>query len=260
MTAFLFIFLFGIGASIGSFLNVVIYRMPQEEGWRRQLGCLVAPGSHCPGCGKAIAWYDNVPLVGYLLLRGKCRSCGERISPRYPLVEGLTAVLFVLAGWKFGFHWLLLPSLIFIAALIAIFFIDLEHYIIPNIIVLPAALVGIVLMIVIEPGRWLELLIAGTASAAFFFLIAFIRPGGMGMGDVKLAGMMGFYLGKSVLVALFLGFLLGAIVGVSLIASGRRDRKSRVPFGPFLAVGGVVALFFGPWLLESYLGIFNQSM
>jgi leader peptidase (prepilin peptidase)/N-methyltransferase len=260
LVVLLFIFLFGVGAAIGSFLNVVIYRMPREDGWRRQLGCLVAPGSHCPGCDKAIAWYDNVPLLGYVLLRGRCRSCGERISPRYPLVEGFTAALFVLAGWKFGFNWILLPSVIFISVLIAVFFIDLEHYIIPNIIVLPAALAGLALMIAVEPGRWLELLIAGVASTAFFFLIAFVKPGGMGMGDVKLAGMMGFYLGKSVLVALFLGFLLGAVVGVAMIASGRKGRQSRVPFGPFLAIGGIVALFFGHGLLETYLGVFDQSM
>ncbi len=258
--ALLLIFLFVIGSVFGSFLNVVIYRVPREEGWRRQLRSLLAPGSRCPACGGDIAWYDNIPILGYLLLGGKCRRCGEPISRRYPLVELATAALFALAGWKFGLDWALLPALIFIAALVAIFFIDLDFYIIPNVIVLPAAVAGLVLAVAVDPGRWLELLIAGAAAGAFFFAIAFIKPGGMGMGDVKLAAMLGFYLGKAVIVAVFLGFLLGAVAGLALIAAGRKGRKSRIPFGPFLAAGGLVALFTGTWLLDTYLGLFNQSM
>ncbi len=254
------IVIFIFGAIIGSFLNVVIYRLPREEGWRQQLRSLVSPGSHCTGCERPISWYDNIPLLSYAVLRGKCRHCGERIPRRYPLVEFANAVLYVLAGLAFGLKPELFPALLFISALVAVFFIDMEHYIIPNVIVLPAAAVGLVTMIAIDPGRWLELILAGVISAAFFFLVAIIKPGGMGMGDVKLAGMMGFYLGKSVLVALFLGFLLGALAGLALVITGRKGRKSRVPFGPFLAVGGIVALFAGQYLLDLYLGLFNQGL
>lgn len=254
------IILFIVGAAIGSFLNVVIYRVPRGEDWREQLRSLAWPGSHCPSCDVQLKWYDNIPLLSYALLGGKCRKCAQHIPWRYPLVELANAALFVLAGWYFGLEAELFPALLFISALIAIFFIDLEHYIIPNVIVLPAAVIGVVAGIAIAPSRWLEILVAGAASGAFFFLIVFIRPGGMGMGDVKLAAMMGFFLGKAVLAALFLGFLFGAIVGVALIAAGRKGRKSRVPFGPFLAIGGIIALFVGNTLLEEYLSIFDQSM
>ena len=254
------IILFIFGAVFGSFLNVVIYRVPRGEDWRSQLRSLAWPGSHCTGCEHPLEWYDNIPLASYAVLGGSCRHCDQRIPFRYPLVEFSNAGLYVLAGWYFGPEPALFPALLFISALIAIFFIDLEHYIIPNVIVLPAAAIGLVATIAIAPERWLEITVAGIGSAAFFFLIAFVRPGGMGMGDVKLAGMMGFYLGKSVLVALFLGFLLGAIVGISLMAAGRKGRKSRVPFGPFLAIGGIIALFAGEYLLNQYLSIFDQSM
>jgi leader peptidase (prepilin peptidase)/N-methyltransferase len=172
------IILFVFGAVIGSFLNVVIHRLPRAEGWRAQLGSLVSPGSHCPGCERPIAWYDNIPLVSYALLRGRCRRCGESIPIRYPLVEFANASLYLLAGLVLGLGPELYPALLFISTLIAVFFIDLEHYIIPNVIVLPVAAVGLVSMIAIEPGRWLELLLAGVISAAFFLLIAFVREAG----------------------------------------------------------------------------------
>lgn len=246
------ILLFIAGAAIGSFLNVCIYRLPRHES-------IIAPGSHCPVCDMPVAWYDNIPLVSYLLLRGKCRRCGAGIAIRYPLVELLTAVLFVLAGWHFGATADLLPALLLIPALIVIFFIDLEYYIIPNVVVLPVAVIGLGAMIALEPDRWLSLLAAGLISGALFFLVALIMPRGMGMGDVKMAVMLGFFLGRSVIVALFVGFLLGAIVGLVLIAAGRKGRHSRIPFGPFLAIGGVVALFFGTPLMDWYLGIFQSS-
>lgn len=254
------VILFIFGTVIGSFLNVVIYRIPREDDWRSQLRSLVSPGSYCPGCDSPVAWYDNIPLISYAVLGGKCRVCGERIHFRYPLVELGNAVLYVLAGWNFGMEPVLFPVLLFISALVAIFFIDLDHHIIPNVIVMPAAVIGLVAMTAIEPDLWYDWLIAGIASAVFFFLVAIIRPGGMGMGDVKLAAMMGFYLGRAVLVALFLGFMLGAVVGVGLMMAGHKGRKSRVPFGPFLAIGSIVALFFGEALLDQYLSLFDQSM
>ncbi|MHB8792068.1 MAG: prepilin peptidase [Thermoleophilia bacterium] len=243
--------LFVFGAVIGSFLNVVIYRLP------RQLS-LVAPGSHCPRCEQPVKWYDNIPLVSYVLLRGQCRHCGQGIAMRYPTVELLTAVLWTLAGVEFGMTWSLLPALLFLSSLVAIFYIDLDHSLILNIIVLPVAVIGLAANIAISPDRWLEYLAAGLMSATFFFVVAVLKPGGMGMGDVKLAGMMGFFLGKDVLIGLFMGFLIGALTGVALMAAGVKGRKSRIPFGPFLAIGAVIALFFGTELLDLWTGIFEK--
>lgn len=238
------------GVIIGSFLNVVIYRLPKKES-------LVRPSSHCPQCGKPIHWYDNIPIVSYLLLRGRCRRCQQPISLRYPLIEFLNGSLYVAAGLKFGAEWELLPALLFISVLIVIFFIDLDYYIIPNVIVLPAAAIGLAAMLAIDPDRWLELLLAGVISAAFFFIIVMVFPRGMGMGDVKLVLMMGFYLGKTVLVALFIGFLTGALTGVALMAAGVKGRKSQIPFGPFLAIGALIALFYGSWIIDMYTGLFT---
>lgn len=246
------IILFLVGAAIGSFLNVCIYRLPRKES-------VIAPASHCPSCDMPLKWYENIPLLSYAVLRGKCRRGGEAIPIRYPLVELLNATLYVLAGLKFDATLPLLPALLFISALIVIFFIDLEHYIIPNVVVLPVAVVGLAANIAIDPDRWLELLLAGSLSAAFFLVVVLIKPGGMGMGDVKLAGMLGFFLGRQVLVGLFTGFLTGAVVGVALMAAGRKGRKSRIPFGPFLAIGALVALFFGQQLLDWYTGIFTEQ-
>jgi len=245
------IILFGAGAITGSFLNVVIYRLP------RQLS-IVTPGSHCPRCEQPVKWYDNIPIVSYILLRGQCRHCGQTIAQRYPMVELLTAVLWVACGVRFGLDWPLLPALLLVSVLVAIFYIDLDHYIIPNVIVLPAAAIGLAANIAITPDRWLELLAAGLISAAFFFVVAVTVPGGMGMGDVKLAAMLGFFLGQAVLVALFLGFLLGALTGILLMAAGVKKRKSRIPFGPFLAAGGVIALLYGDRLLELWTNLFQQ--
>lgn len=251
--------LFITGAMIGSFLNVCIWRLPRHES-------IVSPGSHCPGCGRPVKWYDNIPLVSYMVLGGKCRSCGEHISSRYLLVELLGAGLYVTAGLKFGVTPALAPALVLIPTLIIVFFIDLEHYIIPNAVVLPAAAAGLGLQVAIalttsdvDYPQWWAFLLAGLASAAFFFAVAFIFPAGMGMGDVKLAGMLGFFLGPAVIIGLFLGFLLGALIGVGLMIAGKKGRKSRVPFGPFLAVGALAAMFWGAQLLDWYLGLFQSG-
>lgn len=253
------VILFITGAMIGSFLNVCIWRLPRHES-------IVSPGSHCPGCDQPVSWYDNIPLISYAVLRGKCRGCGERISVRYPLVELLNAGLYVAAGVKFGITPALAPALVLIPSLIIIFFIDLEHYIIPNVVVLPVAVVGLGLQLAVslttsdvDYPQWWAFLVAGVAAAAFFFLVAFIFPAGMGMGDVKLAGMLGFFLGPAVTIGLFLGFLLGAVIGIGLMIAGKKGRKSKVPFGPFLAVGALVALFWGQQLLDYYLGFFQSG-
>lgn len=259
MNAITLIILFITGALIGSFLNVCIWRIPRHES-------IIKPGSHCPGCDARVKWYDNVPLVSWLLLKGRCRSCAAPISIRYPLVELLSAGLYVGAGIKFGVTPALAPALVLIPSLIMIFFIDLEHYIIPNVIVLPAAAAGLALQLAVslttsdvDYPQWWTFLVAGAASAAFFLAVALVFPAGMGMGDVKLAGMLGFFLGPAVIVGLFLGFLLGAVIGIGLIVAGRKGRKSRVPFGPFLAVGAMVALFWGLPLLDLYLGLFQSG-
>jgi leader peptidase (prepilin peptidase)/N-methyltransferase len=235
-----------LGLVVGSFLNVVIYRLPLGES-------LVHPGSHCPRCGMAVRWYDNVPVVGWLTLRGKCRDCHEPISFRYPLVEAITGVMFVIAYWRLGIDWPLLVVWAFIAAMICVALIDLDHMIIPDKIVLPGALIGLLASIAINPQDWWKYLAAGLGAAAFMFLLVMVWPGGMGPGDVKMALLMGAVLGVSVLVALFLAFLFGAIAGILLVATRRRSRKDPIPFGPSLALGAIIAVLAGQGMLQSYV-------
>jgi leader peptidase (prepilin peptidase) / N-methyltransferase len=239
------------GLLIGSFLNVVIHRLPRGES-------LVRPASRCPECGAPVRPYDNVPVISWLLLRGRCRSCGAQISARYPLVELLTAGLFVAVVLVKGADrdaWL---GLAFVAVLVPVAFIDLDHRIIPNRILLPGAIVGAALVAAIAPDDLLEHLIAAVAAGGFLLLAVIAYPAGMGMGDVKLAAVMGLYLGRSVGPAMLAGLLAGTLVGVGIMARKgmRAGRKTAVPFGPFLALGGVVGLFAGPevvdWYLESF--------
>lgn len=242
-----------LGLLVGSFLNAWAYRLPREIS--------VARGrSFCPACEKPLLWYENVPLVSYTLQRGCCRGCGGRISIRYPLGEAVTAALFAAAAALGGFQWVLLPQLVFLAVLVVVSEIDLEFAVIPNVIVLPAAAIGLAAMIAIAPGRWYEWLGASLGAAAFLLVIALIYErirgmSGLGMGDVKLALCMGTYLGWSVIPALFIGFVLGAVVGVALVARRKGDLKTAMPFGPFLAFGGVVGLFVGPIIISSYLDL-----
>jgi leader peptidase (prepilin peptidase)/N-methyltransferase len=239
-----------LGASVGSFLNVVIYRLPRGES-------LVSPGSRCPGCAVAIAPYDNVPLASWLLLRGRCRSCAEPISVRYPLVEGLTALAFVAVALARGLTLDLALLLPFTALLIAVAGIDLEHRIVPNRIVLPAAIYGLLGSALLRPEQVPELMIAGAAAFAALLLAALAYPGGMGMGDVKLAGVMGLYLGVAVAPALLAAFLGGSAVGLALMARhGGAARKRALPFAPFLALGGLVGVIVGPELVELYASRF----
>jgi len=237
-------FLFGL--AVGSFLNVVIHRVPRHES-------LVRPRSHCPRCGAAIRWHDNLPVVSWLALRGRCRDCRTGISPRYPLVEGLTGVLFVLAFWRIGITWELLVAWAFIAALISVAFIDYDHMIIPDVIVLPGAAIGLAASIALRPERWWVYLVAAFGGAAFCFALALVWPGGgMGFGDVKMALLVGAVLGSRVLVGFFLAFLVGSLVGLYLIVIRKQSRKTKLPFGPFLAFGSVVALLAGDALLTLY--------
>lgn len=236
------------GAVIGSFLNVVAYRLPRNQS-------LVSPGSQCPSCATPIRPYDNVPVLGWLLLRGRCRSCGETISPRYPAVEAVSAALAVgVVLEKRTAHEIVL-DLLLVAILVPVALIDLDTRRIPNKITAPAAMAAIALGALLHPSGLPEQLIAGAAAAGFLLLFVLAYPRGMGMGDVKLAGVLGLFLGRSVAVALFAAVMIGTIVGIALMArvGVQQGRKTAVPFGPFLALGAVVALFAGHPIIHWYL-------
>ena len=236
------------GLCLGSFLNVVAYRLPVGAS-------LLAPRSACPGCGAAIQPYDNVPVLSWLMLRGHCRSCHSAISPRYPLTEALTGGLFaaiVLARGTGRAIWL---DLIFVGALVAITRIDLEHRIIPNRITGPLAITALALTALLEPHQLPERLLAAAAAGGAFALIVFLYPAGMGMGDAKLVAVMGLVLGSAVAPALLVALIAGTVVGIGvMIRRGvSRGRRTAVAFGPFLALGAVVALFAGPAMVNIYL-------
>ena len=234
------------GGVIGSFLNVVAWRVPRGES-------LISPGSRCPECGSPVKPYDNVPVLSWLLLRGRCRNCGAPISPRYPLVELVTALTFAAVVAARGFDDDLVLELPFVSLLIALAAIDFDHRLLPNKIVYPMAVYGVVATVLVDQGDLAENLIAGAGAFLFLLLAVLAYPRGMGMGDVKLAGAMGLYLGLSVIPALLTAFLSGSIVGVFIIArEGAAGRKKAVPFGVFLALGGIVGVLFGPELIDVY--------
>jgi len=242
-----------LGAMVGSFLNVVIHRVPRHES-------IVTPRSRCPGCGEDIAPRDNIPLLSWLVLRGRCRHCGIAISPRYPAVELLTGVLFAAVAARLGVDADLVLQLPFVAVLIAVAGIDLEHRIVPNVIAAPAAVFAVVAGAIVVTDELPELAIAGAGAFLAMLLIALAYPRGMGMGDVKLAGVMGLYLGQEVIPALFIGFLTGAVVGLGILArEGSGARKKGVPFAPFLAIGGIAGLLVGPELIDLYRDEFIQG-
>ena len=241
-------FLGAFGAAIGSFVNVLAYRLPRRES-------IVKPRSRCPYCETQIAGYDNIPIISWFLLRGRCRHCHARIPVRYPLVEALTALLFVGVGLKIGLEATLIPALAFTITLVAAAETDLEHRIIPNRLMATSAIAAVVLWAIVDPGRLPENLIAGAAAGGFLLAAALAYPAGMGMGDVKLAGVMGLFIGASVAPALFVGFAAGALVGIAIVlARGASARKQGVPFGPFLAFGGIVGLLYGPAIIDWYGG------
>jgi leader peptidase (prepilin peptidase)/N-methyltransferase len=234
------------GAVIGSFLNVVAHRVPLGES-------LVSPGSHCPHCDAPVKPYDNVPVLSWLLLRGRCRNCGKGISARYPLVELATALVFAAVVAARGFDADLVLELPFVALLIALAAIDFDHRLLPNKIVYPMAVYGVIATVLVDRGDLVENLAAGAGAFLFLLLAVIAYPRGMGMGDVKLAGAMGLYLGLSVIPALLTAFLAGSVVGVFIIArEGAQGRKKAVPFGVFLALGGIVGVLAGPELIDLY--------
>jgi leader peptidase (prepilin peptidase) / N-methyltransferase len=239
------------GALIGSFLNVVGHRLPLGES-------VVHPASRCPRCRTPIKPYDNIPVLSWLILRGKCRACALPIPVRYPLVELVTALLCVAVVLDHGADrdaWL---GLAFVILLVPVTIIDLDHRIIPNVLMAIGAVVAIALLVAFDAGSTVEHLIAAAAAGGFLLVAALAYPGGMGMGDVKLAAVMGLFLGREVAAALLFGLLAGTVVGAVIIArkGAREGRKTAIPFGPFLALGGVVALFVGDELVDWYLDTF----
>jgi leader peptidase (prepilin peptidase)/N-methyltransferase len=236
---------FAPGLALGSFLNVVAARVPLRRS-------IVRPPSACMSCAQEIRWYDNVPLLSYGLLRGRCRHCGVRIPLVYPAVELLTAVLIAGCVLAFGLTAEAAVSAFFCAVLVAVSAIDLEHRIIPNRIVLPATVVLLAANTLRDPS--VEWIVAGVGAFAFLLVAALIYPAGMGMGDVKFALLMGVALGKTVPVALMAGMVAAMVPGLVLFARhGSKARKMGIPFGPFLALGSVVALFWGHAILDAYL-------
>ena len=239
------------GAILGSFLNVVIHRLPRKES-------LSKPRSRCPECGTPIKPWDNVPIVSWLVLRGRCRNCGARISPRYPLVEALTAALFAAVVLSEGADEDVWLGLAFVLVLVPVTFIDLDHRIIPNKITAVGAVAAIAIVAATRTDDLVEHLIAGAAAGGFLLIAALAYPAGMGMGDVKLAGVMGLFLGRAVGPAMLIGMLAGSVVGAAIIAKkGRAEgSKTAIPFGPYLAFGGIVGLFFGDEIVDWYLDTF----
>jgi leader peptidase (prepilin peptidase) / N-methyltransferase len=237
-----------LGAVIGSFLNVVAYRLPRHQS-------LISPTSHCPKCGRPVRLYDNIPIVSWLLLGGHCRSCSEPISPRYPLVEALTAALCVGAVLTHRSAVGIALSLVLVLLVVPAALIDLEHRIIPNRITAVGAVLALVLGLALDPGGEPERLIAAAAAGGFLLLAALAYPGGMGMGDVKLAAVLGLLLGRAIAPAILLALLAGVLVGAVVIAhkGAQEGRKTAVPFGPFLALGALVAVFVGQGLVEEYV-------
>ena len=239
------------GLLVGSFLNVVAHRLPS--------GASVVGGrSMCPGCGATIRAYDNVPVLSWLVLRGRCRDCAAPISARYPLVEAGTASLVgAVAVVHAGDAPRLVLGVVLVVLLVPMALIDLDHRIIPNRLTGPAAVLALALGTALDPGGELSRVLSGLGAGGFFLLAAIASPGGMGMGDVKLAGVLGLFLGAPVAVALLVALVAGVLVGGGIIAAKgvAAGRKTAVPFGPFLALGGVVALLAGDALLSAYAGL-----
>ena len=256
MTAVVF-FLYGL--IIGSFLSVCIYRIPKRES-------IVFPRSRCPSCLQPIRWYDNLPLVSYLLLRGRCRFCHSPISPFYPLVEGLNGTLFVLLYLKYGISSQLFIYLLLASGLLVLIFIDLRHRILPNYLTLPGIGLGFLLSFVNPAVEWWDSLLGIALGGGLLLLVAAVyywwrKAEGMGMGDVKLMAMVGAFLGwKLTLLTIVLGSLLGSLIGLALILKRRGDLRTALPFGTFLGAAAIGSLFFGQEIINGYLTLIRGAI
>jgi leader peptidase (prepilin peptidase) / N-methyltransferase len=239
------------GLVVGSFLNVVAYRLPRGAS-------LVRPRSRCPHCATQLRAVDNVPVLSWLFLRGRCNSCGAPISARYPLVELVTAGLYAAVAGSQDDAVGIVLGLLLVTALVPITLVDLDRRIIPNKITGPAAIAALVAVAALDADFLPEAVVAASAAGGFFLVAALLYPSGMGMGDVKLAGMLGLYLGRAVAPAVLIALVAGVVVGAAVIArkGAREGRKTAVPFGPFLALGGLIAFFAGNDLVDAYLDTF----
>ena len=250
MNVALAVFAFPPALALGSFLNVVAARLPQGRS-------LVHPPSACLSCGTRVAWYDNIPVLSYALLRGRCRTCGTRIGARYVVVELLTALLVAGCFLAFGLSGEAFVAAFFVAVLVALSAIDAEHRILPDKVVLPATVVVLAAQVALMPDRTPEWVLGALGASLFLFVALLAYPKGMGMGDVKLCLLLGAMLGKTVVVALMVGMIAALVPAVFLLARhGAAARKMGIPFGPFLALGAVIALFWGEALLDAYVGRF----
>ena len=243
------------GLVIGSFLNVCIHRLPKRKS-------IVSPPSQCPHCGYVLRWYDNIPVVSYVALGGRCRGCKARISPRYPIVELITMLVFVAHGLVFGLDIMLVPRLLFACALIVLFAIDLEHHLLLDVITLPGIVVGLLFSLMLPPGI-LSAIIGVLVGGGVLWLIgeAYYRYAGeegMGGGDVKMLAMIGAFLGwKLAVLTLVFSSLAGSVVGLIVIASRRGGMKYALPYGTFLAIGALVASLFGDQIVTWYTGLYQ---
>jgi leader peptidase (prepilin peptidase)/N-methyltransferase len=235
-----------LGLALGSFFTVLAYRWPQEES-------LISPRSHCTNCDHQLRWYENIPVFSWLVLGRRCSSCRTPISWRYPAIELATAGLAAGAIAWFGPNWRGLAVMVMLVALVPVVVIDLEHKLIPNLITYPAAALALTFAILDNPERWWVPVAAAAGAAIFLATLWFIKPAGMGLGDAKLAVLLGAVLGASIIPALALAFLIGSLLGaVLMVMNGIGARKLQIPFGPFLAAGAVIALWVGPTLITWY--------
>jgi len=250
--SYLIILLFGL--VMGSFINVCIHRLPRNES-------IIHPSSHCPSCERPIRIYDNIPLISFILLKGRCRFCQAKIPLRYPWVEFIHGVGAISMAHQFSLSWAALIYFLFFSSLVAVAFIDLSHQIVPDVITLPGMVCGLMASSMVLPPGFMGALVGLLVGGGLFYLIAILsvvllKKEGMGGGDIKLIAMIGAFLGwQEVLITIFLAALLGSIVGLSLIVFCGRSRSDPIPFGPFLALGAVSSLFLGGEILKQYLSI-----
>ncbi|MCX6553170.1 MAG: prepilin peptidase [Acidobacteria bacterium] len=254
-TDWLLLFAGLLGLAVGSFLNVCIYRVPLEQS-------LLLPGSRCMVCNRSLRWFENVPVVAWIVLRGRCRTCHTSIPVVYPLVEAFTGIMFVWATWHYGPGWLLFSRLLLGCALVVLFFIDLHHRILPNVITVPGTIIGFILSFVTPPG-WVSSLVGLVIGGLIPLVLAEVylrvrKVEGLGMGDVKMLALVGAFLGwKLVLLTLALGSFLGSAVGLGLIVARRGDMKLALPFGTFLAIAAAVSATVGDQIIIWYLGFYR---
>lgn len=255
---FAFVAVGTIGVVIGSFLNVCIYRLPRGES-------IVWPGSYCPTCGKPIVFYDNIPILSYLWLAGRCRACRASIPIRYPLVEAANGIGYVAILWTFGFTWTALLYAVLFSALLVVTGTDLSHKIIPNVVTLPGILLGLLGAATVLPVGLINALLGIAVGGGILWALAWASPylfgkEGMGGGDIKLLAMIGAFLGwKPALLTIMIGSLTGSIIGISLIALRWMKRDEYIPFGPFLVLGALLSMFFSQPLLDWYLVLLTPT-